>query len=493
MRFKILGPPGTGKTTFLLNKLQEEIENGIDPSRIAFLTFTRAARLEALKRTGKTENQFPYCKTIHSICYHRLGLGKGQIVTPELAAKFGIRIGIKVTGNDLDPWIEEFERGIETLTDGDILLQTHHKGRHRKQDLKESLKTTAPNIDYMYAKWFTEAYTNWKKATGYLDYTDLLTEFIAIGEPLDVDVIFIDEAQDLSPLQWDVVNKLGENAKKFYMAGDDDQAIFQWAGADASAFQKAHADQTIVLDQSHRCSKSVHDFALNIAGRIKERLKKDYKPTDIEGTVENIGYLNSVEFDGKTFILFRNHFRGNLIAGFLRNESIPFIGKGSPYGSVDMRGALIAYNYLIKKNEATAENIRRMLKFVDEDWISRGVHVALKEKTILNCEDVFLERPKLENVMNVLCGLRQVKGLSEQIKKFGIMGIANPKIEIMSIHQSKGREAETVVLDPEVSKAVWNGMLLNSDDEHRVWYTGATRAKNNLYIMTTSGAFNYRF
>ena len=52
----------------------------------------------------------------------------------------------------------------------------------------------------------------------------------------EFDVVFIDEAQDLSPLQWKLYDILKQKSKDIYLAGDDDQAIFAWAGADVNRF-----------------------------------------------------------------------------------------------------------------------------------------------------------------------------------------------------------------------------------------------------------------
>src|SRR5882762_7706809 len=108
VKLKLLGPPGTGKTTRLMELLKEELKRGTRPDRVAFLTFTRAARHEALQRTLRTEKDFPYLKTIHSICYHSLGIGKDQIVRPDNLKEFAQRMGIKLTGAMHDPFIEEF-------------------------------------------------------------------------------------------------------------------------------------------------------------------------------------------------------------------------------------------------------------------------------------------------------------------------------------------------------------------------------------------------
>jgi superfamily I DNA/RNA helicase len=196
---------------------------------------------------------------------------------------FGSKIGVQLSGNCSDPWLEEHYATYRSPTRGDLLIQVNHCGRHRKVQLKEALKTTSLEIDYRYATWFTKTYRAWKTQEGLLDYTDLLVQYLIYGIPLNIDVMFVDEAQDLSLLQWDVVKKLGANVKRWYVAGDDDQAIFHWAGADSSTFQDLEADKTEILGQSYRVSKAVHAAALGIARRIKRRVKKEYLPTADEG------------------------------------------------------------------------------------------------------------------------------------------------------------------------------------------------------------------
>ena len=55
----------------------------------------------------------------------------------------------------------------------------------------------------------------------------MLEQFINQNLSPNLDVLFIDEAQDLSPLQWRMVRRLWNKAAKTYIAGDDDQAIFK--------------------------------------------------------------------------------------------------------------------------------------------------------------------------------------------------------------------------------------------------------------------------
>lgn len=493
MKLKILGPPGTGKTNRLMQYLEKELEQGTLPSKISFLTFTRAARVEALQRTGKTEKDFPYLKTIHAICYRQLAIGKDQIVRPENLRVFGRQIGAKLTGNNLDPWIEEFERGIDAPTRDDLLIQANHCGRHRKIMLREALQGVSTEIDFKYATWFTKAYRSWKDHNGMLDYTDLLTKYIEYGKPLDIDVLFVDEAQDLSSLQWEAVFKLGANAQKWFIAGDDDQAIFHWAGADSDMFQDLVTDQVEVLGQSFRVSKAVHFAASKISSRISKRLTKDYAPTQSEGQVTNAGYLGSVDLDEKTFILFRNHYRGAEISQVLKNESIPFIGRGSPLLNPDTRMTLLAWHQFLKKGYAESSVARCMIRHTSEEYLTGHAMSHAKEKPVVTVADVFTRAPEWHKWYTILQDLPGKDLLGSYIRKYGFLRVAKPKVELLSVHQSKGREAHTVIIDPEMSRATWLSMMSRPDDEHRVWYVAVTRAKERVFYLLPDGNFSYKF
>ena len=73
------------------------------------------------------------------------------------------------------------------------------------------------------------------------------------------DVAFIDEAQDLSPIQWKMFNIIKENSKYVILAGDDDQAIYGWAGADVKKFQQEISKKDIILPQSYRVPQDVQN------------------------------------------------------------------------------------------------------------------------------------------------------------------------------------------------------------------------------------------
>ncbi len=69
-----------------------------------------------------------------------------------------------------------------------------------------------------------------------------------------------------------------------YVAGDDDQAIYRWAGADVDKFIKLEGKST-VLDQSYRVPITVHELANKLNLRIKDRIKKEFKPRTETGEI----------------------------------------------------------------------------------------------------------------------------------------------------------------------------------------------------------------
>ena len=91
------------------------------------------------------------------------------------------------------------------------------------------------------------------------------------------DVVFIDEAQDLSPIQWKMYDIIKKNTKIMILAGDDDQAIYGWAGADVKRFQDEPAKEKI-LPKSYRVPIRVQKVADSIISQIETRINKVWNP-----------------------------------------------------------------------------------------------------------------------------------------------------------------------------------------------------------------------
>lgn len=491
---KIYGPPGTGKTYTLLNIFEEELKH-VKPDRIGFCTFTRTARLEALERTKLSEEEVPYIKTLHAICYKLLRVRHDQLVMPKHLKDFGKKIGVHLSGYMPDVLsLESVVEGVSSPTKADKLLQLNHLGRHKGLMLRETLRYASPDLDFAYAKWFTESYRQWKRENDLLDYTDLLTKYLDEGNPLGADVLFIDEAQDLSWLQWRVVHKLGGRVERRYLAGDDDQAIFIWAGASAEMFNTEQADEVEVLPQSHRIGHAVHRVSQQIISRVRIRQPKEFKPRDAEGTYRPVGRLEANLFgEGSALVLFRNHHRGIKLAAELEELGIPFKGSHGVLGQQMVRDALSGwFRKVLGNQELTLAEAKGLAEFVPRGFHQGGLQGRLESNKVTLPITAVLNSDVLQKPWDqALCKLPKLSYLQRVINRHGVEGALGSSINLLSIHQSKGREADTVILDMELARRTYEAYMQEPDDEHRVYYVAVTRARDNLYTLMPSDPMAY--
>ncbi len=84
----------------------------------------------------------------------------------------------------------------------------------------------------------SEQMDEYKASNLAVDFSDMIKNYVSIVQPPYLDLLIVDEAQDLTPLQWTMVEKMAKNAEEVLIAGDDDQAIHRWTGVDIDRFMK---------------------------------------------------------------------------------------------------------------------------------------------------------------------------------------------------------------------------------------------------------------
>ena len=232
--FRLFGPPGTGKTTQLLNMVDKALSSGVSPHEIAFLAFTRKAATEAKERAAVRFNLDPeddlfYFRTIHSLTYKLLNLRQKDLMRGPQFKELGEFIGFEL--NKIKN--VEVEDGKSGITEHQI-LSVINLARLKKTELRQEYNSSNIENSWEEVLYVSECYNNYKKTNRLVDYTDMLGLFVENHARIcpQFKLIFLDEAQDLSPLQWDIGHALDEHAEKMYVAGDDDQAIYRWAGAE---------------------------------------------------------------------------------------------------------------------------------------------------------------------------------------------------------------------------------------------------------------------
>jgi hypothetical protein len=251
----VLGPPGTGKTTWLLGVIEKMLEEGVPPSKIAFLTFTKKAASEAKERAAKRFSFGPddlvWFRTIHSLVFRQLGLNKAQVVKQSDFGELGKMLGVEFEGkSSLD------EEGVVTgAAKGDKMVFLENLARATGRGLKRVWEEqdhglghdANRGVSFEELSAFARAYAKFKGARGLIDYTDMLETFVKQRSTPRVDALIVDEAQDLSHAQWAAVEVVAAAAKVVHVAGDDDQCSL----ADSLVETTLGPMKAIELDPQH--------------------------------------------------------------------------------------------------------------------------------------------------------------------------------------------------------------------------------------------------
>ncbi|MBR4674969.1 MAG: ATP-dependent helicase [Victivallales bacterium] len=271
----LLAGAGCGKTrTMIARALFLMKIKGVPPERIALLTFTRRATREIADRVSvelpgaerklfigtfhrfslNLMHRFPALYNLHDIKI--LDRGDQEIAIRRIRASLHSPKYGQITKKDT---IVPNENGI---------IATFSYMNNRRNSVREYYECFPPEspdtIDLMEQAY--DKYTEYKAQNNYLDFDDILLrtaqaleEVPALREKVQnsLDYILVDEMQDTSPVQWDILKSLYPDIKLFCV-GDDAQSIYAFRGADFEC---------------------VHNFCNLLPNSIKLRLTENYRST----------------------------------------------------------------------------------------------------------------------------------------------------------------------------------------------------------------------
>lgn len=464
----IYGPPGTGKTTELLRRVQETKDSGVLPERIAFVSFTRAAASEALSRLGlkKSDN----VSTIHALAFRHLGLRQPQVVDHAKLKEFSEIVGIPIIGKSPE---DDDERG-----EGDFYLDLLNYARSTFTHPSEVYDASDRPGTRAEFDMFVRSYAEWKHTYGYYDFTDMLERASKGRIRTGAQVVFVDEAQDLSPLQWDVVDKVCRGAEEVHLAGDDDQAIYAWAGADAhgmAKFTQKHKGDSHVLSLSYRLPVAVHAKSQELIRRIVFRVDKEFSSKGHMGLVRVHGQINSVDIrhGEDTLLLARTHSVLREIEQTLIEKRIPYTRESGRPGAYQNKFAMAVKAYRkAARGERLSDSERTALFNVGTERTRKALDA--------NDYKTMLQYP-FQMALNIPHRVVDFYGEADLE--------STPTIRLSTIHAAKGHEAERVILLTDMTTRVGENADKNPDDEIRVFYVGMTRAKQTLDIVEGFNGF----
>ena len=314
--------------------------------------------------------------------------------------------------------------------------------------------------------------------------------------------ILVHNCQDLAPILYSITDRLFQGAQELWLAGDEDQAIFNFAASDAKLFidRAKSADARVYLRQTHRFGNQIVDFSGKIIRRVHERVKKEV--LGYEGREHNIKTIGEFQpMVGSSMLLLHRHVMG------CQALAAAYIAAGKPFRNERGKDPLGSYarvkGYQALKDLADGKSVSMasVERLVDDLMPSMVVdRNGEKKRLVVHGGKKKVSEGKIKGDANIM-DLLQAKVLTvdgaEVIRQKHFRALKYPddleyydrvvengySLEqacpiITTIHGSKGRQADQVVLFAEMGKKCWD----DPDTEHRLAYVGATRTRGDLTI-----------
>jgi superfamily I DNA/RNA helicase len=465
-----LAAAGAGKTTAIMDDMTKLLEV-YRPDEIAFVTFTRKGVANGIERAllanpQLTTDDLIHFKTLHALCFRELGLKHASIIERDDMEQFN-----RLLDNHFNVHLAE---AFERQTEDDKLLSRYDA--IRSGSTKGVYKHGAYSEDRY--QQLTRAYEAFKKANNLVDFYDCLLRFREAARPVAVKVAFIDEAQDLTLLQWEVCQIAFSACEKVRIAGDDFQSLFTYAGASPRTLvELANRYSTVKLETSYRLSKSVYRFAKGITKLIEDRIDKDFKPAkDVEGFVKEVvdrqvlihDIQRDIEQNGirsyRWYLLFRNNCFIPEVAEMLEQYVIPY---HTP------EGFCIKERDLAKIKRYYRYRLGGLRSKEGYEHFSKEHHIKDIQKDFIESDLIPGERRYMYKAYVDKYGIDELEAISKR----------EPFLLLSTTHRVKGGEADYVAPFLDCTRSVSENVMLNVDEELRVLYVACTRARIGLYLV----------
>jgi len=286
----ILAGAGTGKTNTLAHRAAHLVVNGVDPARILMLTFTRRAAQEMIRRAqhivaqvmtdrGKAGDRSVVSRLIWSGTFHSMGNRILRLYAKHLGLDPSFTVLDRGDSADLMDVVRHelgFSAKDKRFPRKDVCLAVYSYRVNTRLSLKQTLEEQFPwcreweaDLTRLYREYVAR-----KQKNRVLDFDDLLlywhvmmqTPALAQSLAKNFDHVLVDEYQDTSSLQGEIIQSLKPDGAGVTVVGDDAQAIYSFRAAAVEnilgfADRYKPKAEMVVLAQNYRSTQPVLDSA----------------------------------------------------------------------------------------------------------------------------------------------------------------------------------------------------------------------------------------
>lgn len=349
----VLAGPGSGKTRVITERTRDLVERqGVSPRHILVITFTKAASVEMKNRFLQlTKERYPGVQfgTFHAIFFtilkHAYHYSVNNIIKESEKKRCLQEI---ISGMDLEiqnetEFLMDLESEISLVKGQRISLENYYSANAGGEEFRSIYKQY-------------QAYLARKRL---LDFDDMLVycyELLSQREDIlaawqqQFAYILIDEFQDISKIQYDIIRMLAAPQDNLFIVGDDDQSIYRFRGAKPEIMLHFPEDylgtQVIRLGVNYRCAPAIVEAAGKLIGNNQSRFEKEIhaaedrasgktQAVDIRGFAnvseqngQIVQLIESAHKEGMPFkemaVLVRTNTGGRMISGLFSRYQIPF-------------------------------------------------------------------------------------------------------------------------------------------------------------------------
>ncbi|CCQ35994.1 repair helicase UvrD [Natronomonas moolapensis 8.8.11] len=564
---RLFGGPGSGKTTALLDRVDEMLDDGVDVNDILVVSYTRAAAAEVRERLGERLDRSPkslrsnVC-TMHAKAYELLDLSRGDVVGEKHKEAFCEDYGIEfedenkssrrrsarstTLGNKIiatSQWLQRTERDVADWYD--VPFKWDEEEVRLPPEIDDNAQTgnkytpTWPSDDdRLDIPEAIRAWRSYKGDEGVVGFADMLERVKQRSLLPSVDHLVIDEFQDITTLQYGVYDEWKPHVESVLIAGDDDQVVYAWQGADPNLLLDEDVEDDVVLPNSYRLPSRILNVVNTQISHIEKRQDKDLKPRKEGGSVEavpspsmldlvrNVRMTVDQDDDGSVMCLFRARYQMFQFMDEFIGEGIPFTALTDQRMWTDrLQGYVDAIEALDDGDPIDGLQARRLGEMLADSAFGTGeredyfdAFEALEDaEGVDDLTDLEVAPEFVDEHAPFAPGPRSAADMLTRVSNFqersvdayfsgDYRGTDPNRVRVGTIHSAKGREADHVFVATDLTEKVVEQMAASvedpeavpgeeaftkrsdpiptmTDNERRVFYVGMSRARERLVLL----------